>query len=177
MVWSLKVPFSRKTGLWTLIAISFIAVICSIIRMVALVVWVQSSDISWNYPLLPFLANMESCIALMTSSVPALYPLFRRPERKESFSNPPPPMRQPSKEWASQDSQDGTAVPSTAQTNVSSKRWSFLSKAESTRNKLNGKDGDDRRHMTTIKSEGPRTELKSMFEVEEAKECIPGLAE
>ena len=86
-------------------------------------------------------------------------------------------MRQPSKEWASQDSQDGTAVPSTAQTNVSSKRWSFLSKAESTRNKLNGKDGDDRRHMTTIKSEGPRTELKSMFEVEEAKECIPGLAE
>ena len=34
---------------------------------------------------------MESFIALMTTSVPTLYPLFRRPERKEGFSNPPPP--------------------------------------------------------------------------------------
>jgi len=101
----------------SLIAISFIAVVCSIVRMVALAVWMRSSDISWNYPLIPFLANMEACVALMTSSVPAIYPLFRRPERREDFSNPP-----------------------------------------------------------TIKSEAARTELKSMFEEEEGKDFVPGLA-
>ena len=160
----------------SLIAISFIAVVCSIVRMVALAVWMRSSDISWNYPLIPFPANMEACVALMTSSVPAIYPLFRRPERREDFSNPPPPMREPTKEWESHDSQDGTAVPSTAQTDLSSKRWSLLSKAESVRDKLRWRESNDPRHMTTIKSEAARTELKSMFEEEEGKDFVPGLA-
>ena len=83
-----------------------------------------------------------------------------------------------SKEWQSQDSQDGTAVPSTAQTDLSSKRWSLLSKAESYRDKFRGREAHDhhQKHMTTIKSEGPRTELKSMFEEEEGREFVPGIA-
>ena len=157
-----------------LVLISFIAVVCSIVRMASLIVWVRSPDISWNYPLIPFLANMEACVALMTSSVPAIYPLFRRSERTKSYSNPPPPpMRQPVKGWESQDS---TAVPSTAHTDRSSKRWSVLSRGGSTMDKRRAKDGDDQKHMTTIKSEAPRTELKSMYEEEEGKEFIPGLA-
>lgn len=173
----MKVPLARKSGLYGLIAISFISVICAIIRLVALVVWINSSDISWNYPLLPFFANMEACVALMTSSVPAIYPLFRRMEPREDFSNPPPPACEPQKEWQSQDSRDGTAVPSTTQTDVSSKRWSFLSKTGSVKDKLRGKEANDPKPMTTIVSEGPRTELKSMSEDEEGKEYLPGLAQ
>ncbi|KAL6716814.1 hypothetical protein ACLMJK_004726 [Lecanora helva] len=177
VVWKLKVPLNRKSGLYMLIAISFIAVICSVIRLTSLLVWMRSPDISWNYPLIPFLANMEACVALMTSSVPAIYPLFRRPERRNDFSNPPPPpMRSPAKEWISQDSQGDTAVPSTAQTDRSSKRWSLVSRAGEMMDKRRGQGDDQRKNMTTIKSEGPRTELKSMYEEEEGKEFVPGLA-
>ncbi len=171
VIWKLKVPFSRKVGLWILVAISFISVVCAIVRMASLVIWMRSVDISWNYPLIPFLANMETCVGLMTSSVPAIYPLFRRPERKQSYSDPaPPPMGSPEKSWVSQDSHDETAVPSTADT--SSKRWSFLSRKASTKSKIEGHG-----YLSTIRSEyGPRTELKSMFEAEEIGDFIPGLA-
>ena len=84
-------------------------------------------------------------------------------------------MRSPEKEWASQDSQEGTAVPSTAQTDMSSKRWSFLSRHGSFK-KAGSKNDQEQKHMTTIKSEGPRTELKSMFEADEGKDFVPGLA-
>lgn len=187
VVWNLKVPLSRKSGLYTLILISLIAVIAAIMRMAALVVWIHSSDISWNHPLMPFLTNMEACVAIMTSSVPAIYPLFRRPEKRQSWSNPPPPEVKESvrieeegeaeKSWESHDSSDGTAGPNTANTDRSSKRWSFLSRDGS----LKKKKGEDagavgRQHMTTIHSEGPRTESKSMFEEDESgKEVIPGL--
>ena len=171
VIWKLKVPFSRKLGLWTLVAISFISVVCAIVRLASLVIWMRSVDISWNYPLIPFLANMEVCVGLMTSSVPAIYPLFRSFERKQSYSDPaPPPMGSPEKSWVSQDSHDETAVPSTAE--GSSKRWSFLSRKTSTKSKTNGHV-----HLSTVRSEyGPRTELKSMFETEEIGDFIPGLA-
>ncbi|CAD6564939.1 MAG: hypothetical protein ASARMPREDX12_004514 [Alectoria sarmentosa] len=171
VIWNLKVPLSRKMGLWILVAISFISVVCCIVRMTSLVVWIRSADISWNYPLIPFLANMEVCVGLITSSVPAIYPLFRRQERKQSYSDPAPlPMGTPEKSWVSQDSHDETAVPSTA--DRSTKRWSFLSRKESTKSDFNGPG-----HLSNIKSEyGPRTELKSVFETEEVGDFIPGLA-
>lgn len=171
VIWKLRVPFSRKLGLWILVAISSISVICAIVRMASLIIWMRSADISWNYILIPFLANMEVCVGLMTSSVPAIYPLFRKPERKQSYSDPAPqPMGSPEKSWVSQDSHDETAVPSTA--DRSSKRWSFLSRKTSTKNKVNGHG-----HVLTTRSEyGPRTELKSVFETEEIGDFIPGLA-
>lgn len=47
--------------------------------------------------------------------------------------------------------------------------------------KLKGIEGEDinhePKHMTTIQSEGPRTELKSLCEIEEGKEFMPGLKE
>ena len=179
VVWSLRVPFAKKSGLWVLIAISFISVICAIVRMVALIVWIRSADISWNYPLIPFLSNMEACVALITSSVPAIYPLFRMSEPTNRGSQPLPPSRRGSdKNWESQDSQEGTAVPSTAgATDVSSRRWSFLSRHGSFMSKVREKDVEGNRHMTTIQSDGPRTELKSLFEVGEGEgEMIPGIA-
>ena len=172
VIWKLKVPFSRKVGLWALVAISSISVVCAIVRMAALIIWMRSVDISWNYPLIPFLSNMEVCVGLMTSSVPAIYPLFRRSERKPSYSDPaPPPMGSPEKSWVSQDSHDETAVPSiedrSSTTDRSSKRWSFLS-----RKTKSSKGGE----LSTVSESGPRTELKSVFDSEEVGDCIPGLA-
>ena len=114
---------------------------------------------------------MEVCVGVMTSSVPAIYPLFRRAQRKQSYSDPaPPPMGSPEKSWVSQDSHDETAVPSTA--DRSSKRWSFLSRKTSAKARANGPA-----HVSTDKSEyGPRTELKSVFESEDVGDVIPGLA-
>ncbi|KAF6230615.1 hypothetical protein HO173_011152 [Letharia columbiana] len=171
VIWKLKVPFSRKMGLWVLIAISFISVVCAIVRMASLIIWMRSIDISWNYPLVPFLSNMEVCVGLMTSSVPAIYPLFRRSARKQSHSDPaPPPMGPPETSWVSRDSHDETAVPSTA--DRSSKRWSFLSRKTSTKPKLDGHG-----YLSTMRSEyGPRTELRSVFETDEVGDFIPGLA-
>ena len=173
VIWKLKVPFSRKVGLWVLVGISSISVVCALVRMASLIIWMRSIDISWNYPLIPFLANMEVCIGLMTSSVPAIYPLFRRPERKQSYSDPaPPPMGSPEKSWVSQDSHDETAVPSSADKR-SSKRWSFLSRKLSPSRRANNKQV----FPTNTDSEyGTRTELKSVFEAEEIGDFIPGLA-
>ena len=171
VIWKLKVPFSRKMGLWVLVAISFISVICAVVRMCSLVIWMQSADISWNYALIPFLANMEVCVGMITSSVPAIYPLFRTPERKQSYSDPaPPPMGSPEKSCESEDSYDETVVASTA--DRSSKRWSFLSRKTSKKSKNDGHELD----MITGSEYGPRTELKSMFEAEEIGDFIPGLA-
>ncbi|KAF6225245.1 hypothetical protein HO133_010442 [Letharia lupina] len=171
VIWKLKVPFSRKMGLWVLVAISSISVVCAIVRMASLIIWMRSIDISWNYPLIPFLSNMEVCVGIMTSSVPAIYPLFRRSAREQSHSDPaPPPMGSPETSWVSQDSHDETAVPSTA--DRSSKRWSFLSRKTSTKPKLDGHG-----YLSTLRSEyGPRTELRSVFETEEVGDFIPGLA-
>ena len=170
VIWRLKVPFSRKMGLWILVAISSISVVCALVRMASLVIWIRSVDISWNYDLVPFLANMEVCVGIMTSSVPAIYPLFRRLERKQSHSDPaPPPMGSPEKSWVSQDNHDETAVPSAM--DRSSKRWSFLSRKTSTKSDFIG-HGHPR---TTTSEYGPRTELKSIFETEEG-DFIPGLA-
>ena len=171
VIWKLKVPFSRKMGLWTLVAISSMAVVCALVRMASMVIWLRSVDVSWNYPLVPFLANMEVCIGLITSSVPAIYPLFRRSERRKHRSDPaPPPMGLPEKSWVSHDSHDETAVPSTAER--SSKRCNFLSR------KISAKPKDEKRgyHETTESEYGPRTELKSVFEAEEVGDFIPGLA-
>lgn len=173
IVWGLKVPLARKSGLYTLIAISSISVACAIARMASLLIWIRSADISWNYILIPFLSNMEACVALITSSVPAIWPLFRRPEQPVKWSQPPPPMKiEPVKEWESQDSQEETAVRSNV--DRSSGRWSFLSRGNSTKLKVPGQR--DSRHLSTVQSEGMRTELKSMFEDNEEVDVMPGLA-
>ena len=157
-------------GLWTLVAISFISVVCAFVRMAWLIIWMRSADISWNWPLIPFLANTEVCVGLMTSSVPAIYPLFRRPDRKKTYSDPaPPPMGSPKKSWVSQDSHDETAVPSAADKR-SSKRWSFLSR------KSKGRPKHIYPSTVTDSEYGQRTELKSVFEAEEIGDFIPGLA-
>lgn len=82
---------------------------------------------------------------------------------------------EPVQEWESQDSQDDTAVRSNMdRSDRSSGRWSFLSRKDSTKLKVPGQK--DSRHLSTVQSEGMRTELKSMFEDNEEVDVMPGLA-
>ncbi|MCJ1280196.1 hypothetical protein MMC21_008023 [Puttea exsequens] len=167
VVWNLKVPRDRKMGLYGLIAISFIAVICAIVRLSMLFIWLRSADIAWNYLLIPFLSNMEACVALITSSIPAIWPLFRRPEQpKVRWGQPPLPTKvEPIKAWDSRDSQDWTTWRSTG--DRSSKRWSFWS---GTRRG----DAGSSRHLSTVQSEGMRTDVKELFD--HGDDILPGLA-
>lgn len=67
-------------GLYVVVAISGLSIICAIMRLVALilVVHVAPEDISWNSPVIPFVSVLEVYIALIASSVPAIYPLACR---------------------------------------------------------------------------------------------------
>ncbi|KAL8950218.1 MAG: hypothetical protein Q9222_003736, partial [Ikaeria aurantiellina] len=123
VLWKLKVPSSRKAGLYTLIAISFISVTCAIVRVNSFIIWINSSDISWNFPIYPLLCTIEACVALITSSLPAIYPLFRQtaPEHRRSMvvGNPA------DAEQAVWNSQGSTLMSRQASNRRS--RWSFLS--------------------------------------------------
>lgn len=67
-------------GLYIVVAISGLSIICAIMRLVALIilVHVKPEDVSWNAPFIPFVSVLEVYIALITSSVPAIYPLACR---------------------------------------------------------------------------------------------------
>lgn len=122
ILYKLKVPTARKVGLYTLIAISFIPVVCAITRANAFVIWIRSSDISWNFPIYPLLCTIESCVALVTSSLPGIYPLFRQPALEHRRSVVPPPAHGGLEAWNSQ----GSTLRS-AQARDRRSRWSFLS--------------------------------------------------
>ena len=78
--------------------------VCSILRLSSIIVWVNSSDISWNFPLIPFFTTLEACVALITSSVPAIYPFLRKPQPNNSYHSMPTLRQAPSNGWRSQDS-------------------------------------------------------------------------
>ncbi|KAL9594467.1 MAG: hypothetical protein Q9219_007016 [cf. Caloplaca sp. 3 TL-2023] len=118
VLWKLRVPLAQKAGLYTLIGISFIAVICAFVRVSAFVIWINSSEISWNFPLYPLLCTIETCTALITSSLPAIYALFRKPAPEHRRSAV---IQDSEKAWGSQGS---TLRSATAGDRRS--RWSFL---------------------------------------------------
>lgn len=159
--------------------------------MAFFIVWVRSSDISWNYPLIPFFSNMEACIALITSSVRAVMPLLRSPDRKRGPAHAPPPhaaIQAPGRS-DSENAGSGTAWNSQEETAVQtspdssprhSRSWSLLNKLRPvTANKNPGKRGflQANAPLSTYISQtgvsGPRTELKDLDEGEE--NGIPGL--
>lgn len=67
-------------GLYIVVAVSGLSIICAIMRLVALIlaVHVKPEDVSWNSPIIPFVSVLEVYIALIVSSVPAIYPLACR---------------------------------------------------------------------------------------------------
>ncbi|KAL8707711.1 MAG: hypothetical protein Q9220_007291 [cf. Caloplaca sp. 1 TL-2023] len=121
VLWKLKVPASRKVGLYTLVGISFISVACAIVRVFSFMIWINSSDISWNFPIYPLLCTIEACVALITSSLPAIYPLFRQPAPEHRRSM----VVNPDTEQAVWNSQGSTLM--SGQAGDRRSRWSFLS--------------------------------------------------
>ena len=108
-------------GLYTLIGVSFIAVIASCVRLSSLILWIRSPDISWNYPLIPLLCMIQSCVALVTSSLPAIYPLLRKPTPEQiSRRQSRVPDMDGEKAWNS----EGSTLNNTSTDRRS--RWSFL---------------------------------------------------
>lgn len=67
-------------GLYIVVAISGLSIICAIMRLAALIVatHLKPEDVTWNTPFVPFVSVLEVYIALITSSVPAIYPLACR---------------------------------------------------------------------------------------------------
>ncbi|KAL8999018.1 MAG: hypothetical protein Q9169_002016 [Polycauliona sp. 2 TL-2023] len=122
VLYSLKVPTGRKVGLYTLIGISFVAVACAITRASVFVIWIRSSDISWNFPMYPLLCVIESSVALITSSLPGIYPLFRQPAPEHRRSVALSPKEAEQQTWTSQGSTLASAKPGNGRS-----RWSFLS--------------------------------------------------
>ena len=184
IVWGLKVPTRRKLGLYTLLGVSLVSVASAFARLAVMIIWIRSPDISWNYPLIPFLSNMEACIAIMTSSFPAIQALFRRTEPRRPLETPPqsqPYKQEPATEdWDGQDS--STAVPSTADESDkrSSRTWSMLSRLGLGAGKLPEKRMASHKQLTAFKTQtgimtGPRTELKDLDEDGDV-ELAPGLS-
>ncbi|KAI4106627.1 MAG: hypothetical protein LQ345_007174 [Seirophora villosa] len=120
ILWQLKVPLSRKAGLYTLIGISFISVICAFVRVAFFVIWINSAELSWNFPLFPLICTIESSVALITSSLPAIYALFRKPapEHRRSGAVKAPDCEKHA--WNSEGSSN------TLQSGNRRSRWSFL---------------------------------------------------
>ncbi|KAL8676408.1 MAG: hypothetical protein Q9186_007072 [Xanthomendoza sp. 1 TL-2023] len=150
ILYKLKVPTARKVGLYTLIGISFISVACAVARANAFVIWIRSSDISWNFPSYPLLCTIESCVALVTSSLPGIYPLFRQPAPEHRRSVVPPLAASEQEFWTSQ----GSTLLST-QAGDGRSRWSFLS--------WNG-SGGAKKAESTVKS---MVEKRQMLDSEE----------
>ena len=180
IVWGLKVSTRRKMGLYILLGVSAVSVICAIIRLAVTIVWIRSADISWNYPLIPFLSNIEACIAVITSSVPAIQLLFKRAQpRPPPEAQPSLPRKEQTKELESQGSD--TVIPSTAgeTDKQSSKTWSLLSRLRSSSGTPNKMRTPSHKQLPTFISQtgmttGPRTELKDLEE-EGDVDFVPGL--
>lgn len=70
----------KTVGLCVVVAVSGCSVICAIIRLLALISLTTAPDDRWSLPVIPFVSALEGYVALMTSSIPAIYPLVVKPK-------------------------------------------------------------------------------------------------
>lgn len=77
-----------ETGeLFLVIFISSFSIVCAIVRLIALIIYAKLPNTDWDLPLIPFISAMEAYVALITSSIPAIYPLMFRPKSDSRSSN------------------------------------------------------------------------------------------
>ncbi|KAI4284009.1 MAG: hypothetical protein L6R38_001747 [Xanthoria sp. 2 TBL-2021] len=120
IIWALPIPILYKLKP---ASISFISIACAIIRANAFVIWIKSADISWNFPIYPLLCVIEPSVALVTSSLLGIYPLFRQPAPEHRRPVVPPPAD--SEQGGTWNSQGSTLH--SAQAGDRRSRWIFLS--------------------------------------------------
>lgn len=88
----------RLGGLYFVVFISSLSMVCAIVRLVALIVYTKSPYTNWGLPVIPFVSAMEAYVALMTSSIPAIYPLIFQPKPNSRSPNPQQQQRS-DEEW------------------------------------------------------------------------------
>lgn len=87
-------------GVYAVLATSGFSIICAGLRLQALNTFQDPDDPPWDLPVVPFLSALEVYIALMTSSIPAMYPLLVKPNF--NFRNPNTlAYIQPDEKWQS----------------------------------------------------------------------------
>ncbi|MCJ1465891.1 hypothetical protein MMC07_004510, partial [Pseudocyphellaria aurata] len=79
---------AQPSGLYLVIFISSFSIVCAIFRLIALITYAKSPSTDWGLPMIPFVSAMEAYVALMTSSIPAIYPLIVRPKSAIRSPNP-----------------------------------------------------------------------------------------
>lgn len=87
-------------GLYLVMFISSFSIVCAIVRLIALITYTKSPDVDWGLRVIPFISAMEAYVALITSSIPAIYPLLVRPKFNARSPNPQQQWR-PDEEWLS----------------------------------------------------------------------------
>ena len=170
-------------GLYFLLGVSLVSVICAIARLAVTIFWIRSGDILWNYPLIPFLSNIEACVAIITSSIPAIQPLFRGSLRLQRGEGATPQCRpKPSAgEWNGQDSDTAVSSKEDGSQGQSRQRWSLLSYLKRASNSLRAMSPTSQRQHATLSRQtgilttGSRTETKDLEE-DQDMEFVPGLA-
>lgn len=103
-------------GLFLVIFISSFSIVCAIIRLIAMIIYAKVPNTDWGLPLIPFVSAMEAYVALITSSIPAIYPLIFRPKSDSRSSN----LQQRGRfdeEWLSNVNTLGASRPNTGSSN------------------------------------------------------------
>ena len=103
-----------------ILGFSGFSIVCAIVRLLALISLTKAPQDFWSLPVIPFVSAVEAYVALMTSSIPAIYPLFVKP--KFNFKRPIGNIEQlPSDNWHSN---TDTTTPSARQLS-NTPRWNL----------------------------------------------------
>lgn len=110
-------------GIYVVVAISGLSIACCAVRLHELESFKNSVDITWHLPILPYVSVIEIFVALMTSSVPVIYPLLVKPRltgRGSKGAGVKSSTQVSEKRWPSQ-----SARGSTAPTPKQHPKWTF----------------------------------------------------
>lgn len=73
-------------GICVVIMISGFSVVCAALKMKALLDFRKTIDVIWTLASAPFISLVEIYVALITSSIPVIYPLFVKPRASSKHS-------------------------------------------------------------------------------------------
>ncbi|KAI9868537.1 MAG: hypothetical protein M1813_005981 [Trichoglossum hirsutum] len=78
IILTLRINYRKKIAILTCIALGFISVSASIYRLYAVIRYSKLTGYSWKWVLVPLAAVVELTSAIIATSLPSIYPLFRR---------------------------------------------------------------------------------------------------
>lgn len=92
--------------IFVVIAISGLSIVCAALILKALIDFRETTDVTWTLATAPFVSLIEICVALITSSIPVIYPLFIKSGASLRYSKGPKVSKsQPEIRWTSRGAQ------------------------------------------------------------------------